>query len=92
MDLGAPTIARPAPAHPVRQISAPRPARPLFRRSVRLRRRRGTGCIDACSEDGLQTDEGWFAAHKKRKDWTIGPDLGLTREQAVEMQLQVNGR
>lgn len=38
--------------------------------------------------DGIRTSEGWVAARRQRKDWTIGPRIDLSHEDAVRMQLQ----
>jgi hypothetical protein len=62
----------------------------LWCRHLQQRRgRRTRNCADGGSPDGLHTSEGWIAARRQRKDWTLGPRLELSREAAVLMQLQV---
>lgn len=60
-----------------------------WRQQQHRRSCRTSSCAGGDSTDGLQTSEGWIAAHRQRKDWTIGPRLELSREAAVQMQLQV---
>lgn len=50
---------------------------------------RTSSCAGGGSTDGLHTSEGWIAARRQRKDWTLGPRLELSREEAVQMQLKV---
>ena len=60
-----------------------------WRQQQHRRSCRTSSCAGADSPDGLQTSEGWIAARRQRKDWTLGPQLELSREAAVQMQLQV---
>lgn len=73
---------------------------PCLQRSLHCRRRarfevqshtcRASGeRVPDAEPEGIQTEEGWIGARRRRKDWSIGPSLDLSAEDAVFMQLQV---